>query len=143
MPDGWRATRSATRSASISSKGRPLRDLVALGREHGFTPIVVYIPSAFTAYRHHVHLHDAGVERAVTEFSDRQRGFFARKAGEAGFVYRDLTSALQRAAAEPPSNRRLYFRTNVHLTPAGRAVVAAEVAEEIRKTHPPPQSAAK
>jgi hypothetical protein len=26
----------------------PLRTLVALGREHGFTPIVVYIPSAYT-----------------------------------------------------------------------------------------------
>ncbi len=120
----------------------PLRGLVALGREHGFTPIVVYIPSAYTAYRHQAHFHDAGVERTVTEFSDRQRGYFARKAGEAGFVYRDLTSALQRAAAKLPSTRPLYFRTNVHLTPAGHAVVAAEVAEEIRKTHPPPQSAA-
>src|SRR6185295_12416634 len=89
---------------------RPLGGLVALGREHGFTPIVVYIPSAYTAYRHH--------------------GYFARKAGEAGFVYRDLTSALQRAAAKLPSTRPLYFRTNVHLTPAGHAVVAAEVAEE-------------
>ena len=120
----------------------PLRGLVDLGREHGFTPIVIYIPSAYTAYRHQAHFHDAGVERTVTEFSDRQRGYFARKAGEAGFVYRDLTLALQRAAAKLSSNQRLYFRTNVHLTPAGHAVVAAEVAEEIRKTHPPPQSAA-
>jgi SGNH hydrolase-like domain, acetyltransferase AlgX len=116
---------------SVDLFERPLRDLVALGREHGFTPIVVYIPSAYTAYRHRAHFHDAGVERTVTEFSDRQRGYFARKAGEAGFVYRDLTSALQRAAAELPSTRPLYFRTNVHLTPAGHAVVAAEVAEEI------------
>jgi SGNH hydrolase-like domain, acetyltransferase AlgX len=69
----------------------------------------------------------------LTEFSDRQRGYFARKAAEAGFVYRDLTPALQRAAAELPSTQRLYFRTNVHLTPAGHAVVAAEVAEEISK----------
>jgi len=112
---------------------RPLGGLVALGREHGFTPIVVYIPSAYTAYRHHTHFHDGGVERTVTEFSDRQRGYFARKAGEAGFVYRDLTSALQRAAAKLPSTRPLYFRTNVHLTPAGHAVVAAEVAEEISR----------
>ena len=111
----------------------PLQKLVALGREHGFTPIVVYIPSAYTAYLHHAHFHDAGVERTVTEFSDRQRGYFARKAGEAGFVYRDLTSALQRAAAELPSTQPLYFRTNVHLTPAGHAVVAAEVAEEISR----------
>jgi len=120
----------------------PLRDFVALGREHGFLPIVVYVPSAYTAYRHQVHFHDAGIERTVIEFSNRQRGYFARKAGQAGFVYRDLTSALQRAAAALPSTRPLYFRSNVHLTPAGHAVVAAEVAEEIRKMHPPPQSAA-
>jgi hypothetical protein len=112
---------------------RPLRGLVALGREHGFTPIVVYIPSAYTAYRHQAHFDDAGVERTLTEFSDRQRGYFARKAGEVGFVYRDVTSALQRAAAELPSTQPLYFRTNVHLTPAGHAVVAAEVAEEISR----------
>jgi len=118
---------------SVNLFERPLRSLVALGREHGFTPIVVYIPSAYTAYRHQAHFDDAGVERTLTEFSDRQRGYFARKAGEAGFVYRDLTPALQRAAAELPSTQRLYFRTNVHLTPAGHAVVAAEVAEEISK----------
>ena len=111
----------------------PLQGLVALGREHGFTPIVLYIPSAYTAYRHQARFHAADVERMVTEFSDRQRGYFARKAGEVGFVYRDLTSALQRAATELPSTRPLYFRTNVHLTPAGHAVVAAEVAEEISR----------
>ena len=118
---------------SVDLFERPLRGLVALGREHGFTPIVVYIPSAYTAYRHQAHFDDAGVERTLTEFSDRQRGYFARKSGEAGFVYRDLTSALQRAAAELPSTQPLYFRTNVHLTPAGHAVVAAEVAEEISR----------
>jgi hypothetical protein len=111
----------------------PLQGLVALGREHGFTPIVLYIPSAYTAYRHQARFHAADVERMVTEFSDRQRGYFARKAREVGFVYRDLTSALQRAATELPSTRPLYFRTNVHLTPAGHAVVAAEVAEEISR----------
>jgi hypothetical protein len=51
-------------------------------------------------------------------------------------VYRDLTSALQCAAAELPSIQPLYFRTNVHLTPAGHAVVAAEVAEEISRDSP-------
>ena len=96
-----------------------------------FVPIVVYIPSAYTAYREMAHFDDAAVETILRQFSDRQRDYFARQAGEAGFVYRDLTSALQRVTAELPSTRPLYFRTNVHLTPAGHAVVAAEVAEEI------------
>jgi hypothetical protein len=118
---------------SVDLFEQSLRGLVALGREHGFTPIVVYIPSAYTAYRHQADFDDAGVERTLTEFSDRQRDYFARMAGKAGFAYRDLTSALQRAAAELPSNQPLYFRTNVHLTPAGHAVVAAEVAEEVSR----------
>jgi hypothetical protein len=118
---------------SVDLFERPLRSIVALGREHGFTPIVLYIPSAYTAYRHQAHFDDTAIERTLSEFSDRQRGYFARKAGEVGYVYRDLTPALQRAAAELPSTQPLYFRSNVHLTPAGHAVVAAEIAEQIAK----------
>jgi len=38
-------------------------------------------------------------------------------------------------------SQRLYFRSNVHLTPAGHARVAAEVAEEIAEDSAAPQSA--
>lgn len=110
---------------------QPLIDLVALAKEHRFTPIVVYIPSAYTAYREVANFDDGEVERTLTEFSDLQRAYFARKATELGYRYRDLTPALQRAATRLPSSAPLYFRTNVHLTTAGHEVVAAEIAKEI------------
>jgi hypothetical protein len=108
----------------------PLTDFVALGRENGFTPIVAYIPSAYTAYREQARFDDAAVEQTLKEFSDRQRSYFARQAAEIGYRFRDLTPALQRAAAQLPSSSPLYFRTNVHLTKAGHEVVAREIAAE-------------
>lgn len=116
---------------SVDLFDRPLAELVTLGRTHGFTPIVVYVPSAYTAYEQLAEFDDTTVERTLKEFSDRQRAYFARKAGELGYRYRDLTPPLQRAAAELPSSQPLYFRTNVHLTPAGHGVVAAAVAEDL------------
>jgi hypothetical protein len=110
---------------------QPLAELVALGKENGFTPIVVYIPSAYTTYRHVADFDDSAVEHTLTEFSEIQRAYFARKATELGYRYRDLTPALQGAAAQLPSSAPLYFRTNVHLTTAGHEVVAAEIAKEI------------
>lgn len=116
---------------SVELFDQPLAELVALGRKHAFTPIVVYVPSAYTAYERLAEFDDTAVARVLKEFSDRQRAYFARKADELGYRYRDLTPALQRAAAELPSSKPLYFRTNVHLTTTGHDVVAAAVAEEL------------
>jgi hypothetical protein len=110
---------------------QPLIDLVALARAHQFTPIVVYIPSAYTAYRRMARFDDSTVEGTLRQFSDRQREYFAAKAQAFGYRYRDLTPALQRAAAELPSSKPLYFRTNVHLTQEGQKVVADELASEL------------
>jgi hypothetical protein len=110
---------------------QPLIDFVALARAHHFAPIVVYVPSAYTAYSGTATFDDAEVESTLRQFSNLQREYFARKATELGYRYRDLTPALQRAASTLPSSQPLYFRTNVHLTPVGHEVVAAEVAAEI------------
>jgi hypothetical protein len=106
----------------------PLQQLVVLGRSRKFTPIVAYIPSAYTAYRHATTFDDTGVERTLRQFSDEQRAYFAAKAQEIGYRYVDLTPVLQRAAAQFPSTKPLYFRTNVHLTQAGHEVVAEALA---------------
>lgn len=109
----------------------PLAELVALGQAHSYTPIVVYIPSAYTAYRQMAGFDDAEIGETLQRFSDLQRRHFARQAGESGYRYRDLTQALQEAAARLPSTQPLYFRSNVHLTQAGHRVVAEEIAEEV------------
>jgi hypothetical protein len=109
----------------------PLAELVALGRDRSFEPIVAYVPSAYTAYDHLAKFEDGEIEGTLSRFSDMQRQHLARKAVQIGFRYLDLTTALQQAAARLPSTQPLYFRTNVHLTQVGHQLVAAELAREL------------
>jgi hypothetical protein len=120
---------------SLELFDEPLRELAALGRAHAFTPVVVYIPSAYTAYRRSAEFDDVMVEQTLRQFSDEQRAYFAGKAKEIGYRYLDLTAALQRAAAQLPSTKPLYFRTNVHLTQTGHGVVAEAIASEVAGNH--------
>jgi len=76
MPGRW----YATRSASICSNGRCEVSSLSVASTAS-RRLVVYIPSAYTAYRHQAHFDDAGIERTLTEFSDRHR-YFARNSGE-------------------------------------------------------------
>jgi lysophospholipase L1-like esterase len=109
-----------------------LRTYVDLAAKHRFVPVVVYTPSAYTAYGARVRFHDPTVEPAVRFYSDAQRRYFAAKAEELGYRYLDLTPALQTAADRLGRDGLLYFRTNVHLTQKGHEVVAEEVAKLLR-----------
>jgi hypothetical protein len=106
-----------------------LRKYVELAGQHRFVPIVVYTPSAYTAYGARVRFRDPGIEPAMRFFSDAQRRYFADKAAESGYRFLDLTPALQAAADRLGRDGLLYFRTNVHLTQKGHAVVAEEIAK--------------
>jgi hypothetical protein len=109
-----------------------LRDFVVLGKEHHFVPIVVYTPSAYTAYGARARFRDPSIEPAVRSFSDAQRRYFADEAARLGYRFLDLTPALQAAADRLGRDGLLYFRTNVHLTPKGHEVVAEEIARLLR-----------
>lgn len=104
-----------------------LESFVALAREHGFVPIVAYIPSAHTAYGAMARFDDPSIADLMRSYSDTLRSYFARRADERGYRYLDLTPFLQEAARTYSSDRPLYFRSNVHLTPAGHAVVARAI----------------
>jgi len=108
-----------------------LRKLVALGEAHGFVPVVVYIPSSATSYAGMSRFEDPAIERTLERYSEILREYFAAQAAELGYAYVDTTPALKAANARLPAARGLYFRTNVHLTPAGHAIVAEEVARRI------------
>lgn len=102
---------------------KPLDDLKQLAAENGFTPIVTYIPSFYTAYAKTVTFDDPKVGEAATEFSRRQRAFIAEAARARGLPFRDVTPAMQAAAETGPLT---HFPANVHLTPFGHRVVAGE-----------------
>jgi hypothetical protein len=99
-----------------------LARFVALQRDHGFQAIVSYSPSAYTAYANVVAFGDDVLTELMPWFSAQQRAYLRQKAQELGFVFVDLTLALQSAADTLQDEVLLYYPANVHYTPAGHRV---------------------
>ena len=108
-----------------------LEKLVALGEAHGFVPVVVYVPSSVTTYAGMSRFEDPAIERTLERYSQILRKYFAVQAATLGYAFVDTTPAFRAASVQLPAARRLYFRTNVHLTPTGYTIVAKEVAKRI------------
>jgi hypothetical protein len=105
-----------------------LRRFGELAREHGFTPVVSYTPSAHTAYGERVRFSDPELRPLLAEFSHRQREFLAERASAMGYLFRDLTPDLQQAAARSDASSLLYDPHSIHLTPAGHEAIADSLA---------------
>jgi hypothetical protein len=108
-----------------------LESFVALAREERFVPLVVYIPSAYTAFEHMSQFDDPAIEEPLRAYSRTLREYFRRRGAELGYRYVDTTPMMQRVSQRLPSSRRLYFRSNVHLTQRGHELVARLVAEDL------------
>jgi hypothetical protein len=106
-----------------------------LQREHGFQAIVSYSPSAYTAYANVVAFEDEALTELMPWFSAQQRSYLRQKAQALGFVFVDLTPALQSAADRLRDEGLLYYPANVHYTPTGHRVVADALAPVIRALH--------
>jgi hypothetical protein len=125
--------------AKILAENRPglevfndaLKEFVDLSHSNDFVPIVIYTPSAYTAYDAFVRFADPEITSMMRSYSQRQRAYFAEKSRELGYRFLDLTPAFQRAAASN-DHALLYFATNVHLTQRGHRVVATELASLIK-----------
>lgn len=101
-----------------------LQRFMALSRTHHFAPVVLYTPSAYSAYVDTARFDDPAIAESLRFFSETQREYFSRKARDLGYHFVDATDALRQAARRQPPEGLLYFRSNVHLTPAGHEVVA-------------------
>jgi hypothetical protein len=108
-----------------------LAAFVALGKTHGFNPIVSYSPSAHTAYLDFVEFADESLTDLMAWFSETQRAYLAGKADELGFQFVDLTPAMQRAARELQDTELLYHPINVHYTVKGNRVAAEALARAL------------
>ena len=116
---------------SLADFTNALKQFVALSRAHGFTPIVSYSPSAYTAYADFVEFEDAALSDLMTWYSRTQREFFRSKAAELGYVFVDITPALQAAARAFQGKTLIYYPANVHFNAAGNRVVAEVLAPVI------------
>lgn len=72
-----------------------------LAREHRFLPVLMYTPSACTAY-HPVRFNDPALGDILPRFSQMQRTYFAEQTRPHGIEFLDLTEAL-RSEAFPES----------------------------------------
>jgi hypothetical protein len=116
-------------SIDLSVFEEAMTDFAGLSREHGFTPVIVYVPAAYTAYGAAATFEEPAIQRTMRDFSGRLRGWFAGAARRKGMVYLDTTERLAAAATASSSSSPVYFPVNVHLTPAGHDVVADAVEE--------------
>lgn len=107
----------------------PLASFVQLSRENGFAPIVSYAPAAYTAYAKAITFHDPKAGALVSHLSNVQRKWLAENADRVGYRLVDMTPGFQAAAA---SSELLYYPANIHLTPAGHSLFAAELAAEVK-----------
>jgi hypothetical protein len=105
-----------------------LQRLLELSKQHDFTPVVTYSPSAQTAYADVVEFHDPSVAGPVQLLSDRQRDYFERKSRELELEFLDLTPHLREAAATK-AEELLYFPTTLHYTRYAHDVVARAIAD--------------
>jgi hypothetical protein len=113
-----------------------LSTFVSLARDYRFTPIVVYTPSAYTAYEGMTTFDDPTIEATMRAYSRGLRAYFAGAAERLKFEYVDLTETINAAARSSRRDALLYFQTNVHLTPAGHRLVAERVARAIAENTP-------
>jgi hypothetical protein len=105
---------------------------VELAHESHFTPLVTYIPSPPIAYAASVRFADPELEPLLDHASRAQREFLARRASELGYLFHDLTPAIQAAIRRSPAGPLLYDPKHLHLTDAGHAVVAASLLDVLQ-----------
>lgn len=101
-----------------------------LAREHGFKPVVLYSPSAHTAYGPNVEYADPSVEPDVAHLSKVQRDYLAELSKKLGFDYIDLTPALAEAAKKYQGDL-LFDPLTLHYTPLGHEFVGRYVSERL------------
>jgi hypothetical protein len=136
-----RALREGKISLTVLDEG--LARFVELAKRDGFEPVVLYTPSAYTAYSEYVAFEDPELAQLMPWFSRAQRDFLRSKSQALGYRFVDLTPALQQAAREHRAQDLLYFPTNLHLSQLGNEVVARALADVLASDTPPRPSAAR
>lgn len=108
-----------------------LAELARLGKENGFHAVVVYTPTAGTAYARAIHYSDPKLAEVMAQSSGRQRREIGQMAKELGLGFVDLTTPLQDAAERLRTTDLLYFVDNMHLAAAGHRVSAEALAAPV------------
>lgn len=117
---------------SLDSFIPPLAAFTEWARKNDVIPIVIYIPSMYTAYAKTVIFEDPDVGEAVKHMSEAQRQWFAANTQHLGLRYLDLTVDFQVAAE---NGGITHFPANVHPTRKGNEVIARRLFVFLRETN--------
>jgi hypothetical protein len=109
-----------------------LNTFVELSKQHHFLPVLTYTPSAHTTYAANVVYEDPSLQQLMPWFSQEQRAYFKEKGEDLGYIFVDLTPALQAAAQGGGSEGLLYERADLHLTPTGHVIVAQAINQALQ-----------
>lgn len=102
-----------------------LSQFAQLAKSEGFKPILMYTPSAYTAYANVVSFQQPELNDIMPAYSQQQRDFFRQQAAQLGVEFIDLTPHFQAAAPNYTTPEKLlYYQTNRHLTKYGHELVA-------------------
>lgn len=122
---------------SLDAFNDALNNFAALAKEHKFIPMVIYIPSAYTAYNNYVNFEDPALKNLLTWFSGEQRKFFKEQSKKLGFAFIDTTPTFQEAATgHRKATNLLYYPTNLHLTAAGHDTIARYLYSRLQTIYP-------
>ncbi len=102
-----------------------------LAREHGFVPVVLLIPGAFTAYAESVVFNDPDLALTMKAGREIIGNWLADYTARNDIAFIDLAPAFQAAAKTGPLT---HFPANVHLTPDGQQIVASQILGIIQAT---------
>jgi len=130
------ARRLVSGELSVALFDKALQRFAAMAREGGFQALVIYSPSAYTAYARHVRFADPDLQVVMPKYSAMLRSYFAAGAQRFGYRFLDLTPLLQSEIERAGKDRLLYFPRNVHYTSAGSTAIAnwlAPVTQEMLK----------
>ena len=110
-----------------------LRNFSDLSKQYKFTPVVLYLPSAYTAYQSYINFSDQQINGLMDQFSREQRKFFKDNDKSLGYLFIDATDHLEEIApAYREPEKLLYFPSNLHLTPHGHKVVADYLSQKLQ-----------
>jgi hypothetical protein len=115
----------------LSAFDAALARFATMAREQGFSPLVTYAPSAYTAYAEYVVFEDESLQELMPWYSATQRQYLRARCQELGLPFFDLTPALQEAARALGPDHLLYYPINVHWTPEGNRAVAEALAPTV------------
>jgi hypothetical protein len=119
---------------NLSVFSEALTQFMALAKGEGFTPIIAYTPSAYTAYADVAEFEQPILNDIMPAYSQKQRAFFAEQAAALNCEFIDLTPILQAAAPNyTTADKLLYYQTNRHFTKYGHAIVAEALNEMVER----------